>query len=95
VLQFNIGFQWISRPDSEDIDLVLLNQTFTAGKQGHELALEFCHCPLTAELNQFTEKVAVQRRPNVLVDQADELLLGWLPLIALKEGEHCDSSLNM
>jgi hypothetical protein len=55
---------------------VLLNQTFTAGKQGHELALEFCHCPLAAELNQFTEKVAAQQWPNVLVDQADELLLG-------------------
>jgi hypothetical protein len=38
-------------------------------------------------LNQFIEGVAVQRRIEALVDKADELLLGRLPLIALKEGE--------
>jgi hypothetical protein len=87
VLQFNIRFQWITQPDSEDIDLMLLIQSFTTGKQGQELAMEFCHCSLVTEMDQFAERVAAQQRLEALVDQADELLLGRLPLIVLEEGE--------
>jgi hypothetical protein len=87
VLQFNIRFQGITQPVSGDIDLMLLSQPFTAGKQGHELALEFRHSSLVGEMNQFAERVATQRRAKELVDQTDEFLPGWLPLIALGEGE--------
>jgi hypothetical protein len=38
-------------------------------------------------MNQFTERVVVHRWSKLLVDQMDELHLGRLPLIALKDGE--------
>jgi hypothetical protein len=45
------------------------------------------HHALATEMDRFTERVVAQRRAKAMIDQADEFLLGWLPLIMLEEGE--------
>jgi hypothetical protein len=74
VLQLNICFQRIAQPCNEDINLVLLHQSVAVGEKGEELALEFGHCSLTAELDLFAQGVAAQWWTEALVDEVDEFL---------------------
>jgi hypothetical protein len=94
VLQFNVGLQRIAQARREDIDLVLFSQPVAAGEEGQEFALVICHRALATKLNQFTQRIAPQRRPESLIDKADEFLPQRLARLHPREN-HCDASPDM
>jgi hypothetical protein len=65
--------------------MLLLGEIVAASNEGEEGILVIDNRAVTLQLNEFTQRVAPERRPEALVDERDELLPQRLTMIALTD----------
>jgi hypothetical protein len=86
VFELNIHLEWVADVHREDVDLFLLQESLASGQERDELALLISNRGFPPKLNQFAQRIAIERRVKPLIDQLDELLPCWRATVALDQG---------
>jgi hypothetical protein len=86
VLKLNVCLERVAEASREDVHLVVLTEGLTAAKEGQELALVIGDEARALQLDEFTQSIAPERRPEALVDKPDKVIPGRCALVVFQQG---------
>ena len=71
--EFHVGAQGLLEPGRENRDLLCFRDSFTARQEDQELILVFVDGRGAAQMREFAERIAAQRRAKAAIDALNEL----------------------